>query len=85
MDNCIWLHNPKSLTEKDKYKDKDKDKDKYKDIQFSKSSQSKNGGAYFSAVCGSNLVPVSATEGHEHRVCNRLLGFYSPGTFGFVC
>ena len=50
-------------------------------VQLSKSSQSKNGGAYFSAVCGSNLVPVSATEGHEHRVCNRLLGFYPPGTF----
>ena len=50
-------------------------------LQLSKSSQSKNGGAYFSAVCGSNLVPVSATEGHEHRVCNRLLGFYPPGTF----
>ena len=50
-------------------------------VQLSKSSQAKNGGAYFSAVCGSNLVPVSATEGHEHRVCNRLLGFYPPGTF----
>ena len=50
-------------------------------LQLSKSSQAKNGGAYFSAVCGSNLVPVSATEGHEHRVCNRLLGFYPPGTF----
>ena len=35
------------------------------------------GGAYFSAVCGSNLVPVSATEGHGHRVCYRLLGFFS--------
>ena len=46
-----------------------------------KSSQAKNGGAYFSAVCGLNSVPISATEGHEHRVCNRLLGFYPPGTF----
>ena len=34
-------------------------------VQLSKSIQAKNGGAYFSAVCGSNLVPVSATEGHE--------------------
>ena len=46
------------------------------DIQLSKSSLSKNGGAYFSAVCGSNLVPVSATEAHWHRVCDRLLGFF---------
>ena len=30
----------------------------FKMLQLSKSSRSKNGGAYFSAVCGSNLVPV---------------------------
>ena len=50
-------------------------------IQLSKSSRSKNGGAYFSAVCGSNLVPVSATEGHEHWACDRLLGFFSRAHF----
>ena len=45
-------------------------------VQLSKFSQSKNGGAYFSAVCGSNLVPNSATEAHKHRVWYRLLGFF---------
>ena len=50
-------------------------------LQLSKSSRSKNGGAYFSAVCGSNLVPVSATEAHWHRVCDRLLGFFSRAHF----
>ena len=50
-------------------------------LQLSKSSHGKNGGAYFSAVCGSNLVPVSATEGHGHRVCYRLLGFFSRAHF----
>ena len=50
-------------------------------VQLSKSSRSKNGGAYFSAVCGSNLVPVSATEAHWHRVCDRLLGFFSRAHF----
>ena len=53
----------------------------WKVLQLSKSSQSKNGGAYFSAVCGSNLVPVSATEAHWHRVCDRLLGFFSRAHF----
>ena len=51
------------------------------EVQLSKSSRSKNGGAYFSAVCGSNLVPVSATEAHWHRVCDRLLGFFSRAHF----
>ncbi len=50
-------------------------------LQLSKSSRSKNGGAYFSAVCGSNLVPVSATEAHWHRVCDNLLGFFSRAHF----
>ena len=52
-----------------------------KNLQLSTSSQSKKWGAYFSAVFGWNSVPVSATEAHGHRVCNRLLVFYPPGTF----
>ena len=52
-----------------------------KELQLSKSSQAKKWGAYFSAVCGWNSVPISATEAYGHRVCNRLLVFYSPGTF----
>ena len=54
---------------------------KSKDQQLEQSSPAKNGGAYFSAVCGSNLVPVSATEAHWHRVCDRLLGFFSRAHF----
>ena len=50
-------------------------------VQLSTSSQAKKWGAYFSAVCGWNSVPISATEAHGHRVCNRLLVFYPPGTF----
>ena len=50
-------------------------------VQLSTSSQSKKWGAYFSAVCGWNSIPISATEAHGHRVCNRLLVFYPPGTF----
>ena len=50
-------------------------------VQLSISSHAQNGGAYFLAVYGSNLVPISATEGHGHRVCYRLLGFFSRAHF----
>ena len=62
-------------------KERKKHLDEEPDVQLSKSSPAKNGGAYFSAVCGSNLVPVSATEAHWHRVCDRLLGFFSRAHF----
>ena len=50
-------------------------------LQFSISSHAQDRGAYFSVVCGSNLVPISATEGHGYRVCYRLLGFFSRAHF----
>ena len=53
-------------------------------VQLSTSSQAKKWGAYFSAVCGWNSVPISATEAHGHRVCNRLLDFLSSRYFFFA-
>ena len=53
-------------------------------LQLSKSSQAKKWGAYFSAVCGWNSVPISATEAYGHRVCNRLLVFWFTRYFCFA-
>ena len=55
----------------------------HQNIQLSTSKEAQNGGAYFSAVCGWKLIPISAPEPYECRERARLLFFYQPGTFPF--
>ena len=50
-------------------------------LQSGASSLAKHGGAYFSAVCGWKLIPISAPEAHEHRECCGLLALTLTITF----
>ena len=51
------------------------------ELQLSTSKEAQNGGAYFSAVCGWKLIPISAPEPYDCPECARLLFVYQPGTF----
>ena len=52
-------------------------------LQLAKSSLIIHGGAYFSAVCGWKLIPISSPEAYELRECCGLLGLSL--TFTFCC